>query len=267
MNTYEKKLMKDLVAKFCDGSKLSRDEISLMQNYRVICTEGKGHQYALTEFGREFIAKEGAFYYKNRERNRILNEGRPAEAITNKMFSPLSQSEQDKLNAAMRKLADGIPEGAKGVETMGEWVDRMVAEQQHMHNMEPVYSEVIRNGLDIGKVTGALRESDPHGKDQHETGAKLDAGKPRLGLVLGAFANALVEVGKVGTYGAQKYTDNGWLDVPKGKARYTDALLRHVLAETNETHDPDTHLLHAAHAAWNALARLELVLRKRGETE
>ena len=109
----------------------------------------------------------------------------------------------------------------------------------------------------------AILESDPHGKDQHETGAKLDAGKPRLGLVLGAFANALVEVGKVGTYGAQKYTDNGWLDVPNGKARYTDALLRHVFAETNESHDPDTNLHHAAHAAWNALARLELILRKR----
>jgi len=110
-------------------------------------------------------------------------------------------------------------------------------------------------------------ESDPHGKTQHETGAKLDAGKPRLGLVLGAFANALVEVGKVGTYGAQKYTDNGWLDVPKGEARYTDALLRHVFAETNETHDQDTQLPHAAHAAWNALARLELMLRKRGVSE
>lgn len=113
------------------------------------------------------------------------------------------------------------------------------------------------------KKAPAILESDPHGKDQHETGAKLDAGKPRLGLVLGAFANALVEVGKVGTYGANKYTDNGWLDVPNGKARYTDALLRHVFAETNESHDPDTNLHHAAHAAWNALARLELILRKR----
>ena len=113
------------------------------------------------------------------------------------------------------------------------------------------------------KKAPTILESDPHGKDQHETGAKLDAGKPRLGLVLGAFANALVEVGKVGTYGANKYTDNGWLDVPNGKARYTDALLRHILAETNESHDPDTNLHHAAHAAWNALARLELILRKR----
>jgi len=84
----------------------------------------------------------------------------------------------------------------------------------------------------------------------------------RLGLVLGAFANALVEVGKVGTYGAQKYTDNGWLDVPNGEARYTDALLRHIFAETNEPNDPDTDLRHAAHAAWNALARLELMIRK-----
>ena len=108
-------------------------------------------------------------------------------------------------------------------------------------------------------------ERDPLGKHQHETGAKLDAGKVRLGLVLGAFSNALVEVGKVGTYGAQKYTDNGWLDVPKGKARYTDALLRHIFAEANESHDPDTNLHHAAHAAWNALARLELILRKRGD--
>ena len=115
----------------------------------------------------------------------------------------------------------------------------------------------------LDKVAVAAKpERDPHGKDPHQTGAKLDAGKVRLGLVLGAFANALVEVGKVGTYGAQKYTDNGWLDVPNGEARYTDALLRHIFAETNEPNDPDTDLRHAAHAAWNALARLELMIRK-----
>ena len=137
------------------------------------------------------------------------------------------------------------------------------AEDQDVLNMQ------VRNSLDLRTVgPGTCNpkvEQDPLGKHQHETGAKLDAGKVRLGLVLGAFSNALVEVGKVGTYGAQKYTDNGWLDVPKGKARYTDALLRHIFAEANESHDPDTNLHHAAHAAWNALARLELILRKRGE--
>ena len=106
------------------------------------------------------------------------------------------------------------------------------------------------------------REQDPEGKSCHEPGAKLDAGKTRLGLVLLGFSHALEEVGKVGTYGAKKYTDNGWLQVPDGFNRYTDAMLRHILKEAgNELTDPDTELLHAAHAAWNALARLELIIR------
>lgn len=139
-------------------------------------------------------------------------------------------------------------------------------------DINPIFSipkvgqhEVVSAQAAINAAARGALEHDPHGKGQHETGAKLDAGKVRLGLVLGAFSNALVEVGKVGTYGAQKYTDNGWLDVPKGKARYTDALLRHIFTEANESHDPDTNLHHAAHSAWNALARLELILRKRGD--
>jgi hypothetical protein len=93
----------------------------------------------------------------------------------------------------------------------------------------------------------------------HTPGAKLDRGKPRTGLVLGGFANALIEVAKVGTFGAEKYTDNGWKVVPNGYARYTDALFRHLLDE--QLHDDESGLLHDAHAAWNALARLELRLK------
>ena len=95
-------------------------------------------------------------------------------------------------------------------------------------------------------------------RDQHAPGAKLDAGKVRLGLVLGGFANALVEVGKVGTFGAAKYSDNGWLEVPHGEKRYTDALFRHLL--TDEEVDSESGLLHLAHACWNLLAVLELHL-------
>lgn len=105
-------------------------------------------------------------------------------------------------------------------------------------------------------------ERDPHGKQPGEPGAKFDAGKNRLGLVLHGFAHALIEVGRVGTYGAGKYSDNGWQDVPDGVARYTDAMYRHQLSEAaGEACDKDTGLAHAAHAAWNALARLELMLR------
>jgi len=107
-------------------------------------------------------------------------------------------------------------------------------------------------------------ESDPTGRDAHEPGAKLDAGKVRAGLVMAGFARALIEVSKVGTYGAEKYTDNGWIGVPDGQARYTDAMYRHLSKEhMGEEDDPDTGLLHAAHAAWNALARLDLKLRER----
>lgn len=108
-----------------------------------------------------------------------------------------------------------------------------------------------------------VSEIDPRGMNQHEPGAKLDANKNRLGLVLSGFANALQEVGKVGTYGAAKYTDNGWRHVADGIARYTDAMYRHQLAEASgEIKDPESDILHAAHTAWNALATLELKLRQ-----
>jgi len=106
-------------------------------------------------------------------------------------------------------------------------------------------------------------ERDPDGKDAHSAGSKLDAGKNRLGLTINGFARALRAVGEVSTYGANKYTDNGWQTVPNGAERYTDAMYRHLLAEAaGEERDEDTGLRHAAHAAWNALARLDLMIRE-----
>ena len=94
-------------------------------------------------------------------------------------------------------------------------------------------------------------------------GVKLDTGKNRMGLTVMGFARALEAVGEVSTFGAAKYIDNGWIAVPRGYERYTDALLRHLLAEgKGEALDAESELLHAAHAAWNALARLDLLLRE-----
>lgn len=101
--------------------------------------------------------------------------------------------------------------------------------------------------------------------DPHQPGAKLDAGKPDASLLL-QFADALTEVAKVGTFGARKYTRGGWLSVPDGQTRYTAALLRHLMAETNEDADPESGLSHAAHTAWNALARLQLAINNTRNT-
>ncbi len=107
-------------------------------------------------------------------------------------------------------------------------------------------------------------ERDPHGKKQHEPGAKLDAGKPPvLRGALHYFPRSLEYIAKISEVGARKYTWKGWEDVPDGVNRYGDAMIRHVLAESIDgPTDGQTGLLHAGHAAWNALARLELMLKE-----
>jgi hypothetical protein len=113
-----------------------------------------------------------------------------------------------------------------------------------------------------------MAESDPHGKQPSEPGAKLDAGKPRVGLMLSGFSHALLAVAEVTTYGAKKYSPGGWRSVPDGAARYTDAMLRHLLAELGgEPVDADSGLQHAAQVAWGALARLELLLSPNKQTD
>ena len=105
-------------------------------------------------------------------------------------------------------------------------------------------------------------EIDPRGLKGGDPGAKFDAGKIRPSLILNDMPRAILAVAEVGTYGAEKYSEGGWKYVDSGIARYTDAMDRHRLKEGIESHDDDSGLLHAAQVAWNALARLELMLRE-----
>lgn len=106
-----------------------------------------------------------------------------------------------------------------------------------------------------------LWERDPHGIDQHEPGAKNDAGKVDY-TFLQDLPLALAEVCRLFEAGARKYTRGGWQHVPDGLDRYTKALLRHYFKESREKIDPDTGLGHDVAVAWNALTRLELRLRE-----
>lgn len=108
------------------------------------------------------------------------------------------------------------------------------------------------------------KERDPYGRDPHAPGSKVDLGKLQPELIHRGFARALHQVTEIGTYGAEKYTPDGWEQVPEGQRRYMNAMYRHLGAHhQGEATDPETGYLHLAHAAWNLLALLELRARER----
>ena len=102
-------------------------------------------------------------------------------------------------------------------------------------------------------------------EDKKALGAiKYDGGKPcAYRGAVSYFPRAIESVAAVSTFGANKYAWNGWQNVDNGFERYSDAMVRHLLREgQGEVLDLDSGLLHAAHVAWGALARLELMLRE-----
>lgn len=96
---------------------------------------------------------------------------------------------------------------------------------------------------------------------------KDDQGKvPILKGAIAYFPRAIKAVAAVSAWGATKYAWAGWRHVPDGFDRYSDAMVRHLVAEAeDEVLDPESGLLHAAHTAWNALARLELLIQQQSE--
>lgn len=98
---------------------------------------------------------------------------------------------------------------------------------------------------------------------------KYDKGKSQVFRgAIDYFPRAISAVADVSVFGASKYTWKGWENVDDGYNRYSDALMRHLVCEgKGEVKDPHSDLLHAQHVAWNALARLELLLREHEEME
>ena len=141
---------------------------------------------------------------------------------------------------------------------------------QHSQTFDPRYFERMEQYTPEGPYQKPFQnyvEADPTGRAANAPGAKLDAGKPRPSLVIEGMARATMAVSKVATFGANKYSDGGWVDVPNGEARYADAGYRHVLKRAmGEEVDKDSEELHLAHEAWNALAKLDLFLRNKEKT-
>ena len=94
-------------------------------------------------------------------------------------------------------------------------------------------------------------------------GKKFDKNKSpvRQGL-LEYFPRACIQVATLSAWGAKKYDWGDWQHVEDGVNRYGNAECRHICeAAIAGEKDLESELLHATHEAWNALARLELILR------
>ena len=90
---------------------------------------------------------------------------------------------------------------------------------------------------------------------------KYDSGKPKMSLVPSA---ALLEVGKVMTFGCKKYGPHNWKE-GMDHSRLIDANLRHLMAYVDgEDIDPESGLSHLAHACANSLMLLESRLKEYG---
>jgi hypothetical protein len=95
-------------------------------------------------------------------------------------------------------------------------------------------------------------------------GIKHDEGKNRLDLIP---TEALEEIGKVYTFGAQKYNANNWRLGFKF-SRIIGATLRHFYRfMRGEDHDQESGLLHLAHAGWGILTLISFFVAKRDELD
>ena len=86
---------------------------------------------------------------------------------------------------------------------------------------------------------------------QASVGRKDDQEKNRLDLIEPEFIEG---VGKVLTFGADKYEPNNWQKVEDAEGRYYAAALRHLIAwRKGEKTDPESGLSHLYHVACNIM--------------
>lgn len=111
------------------------------------------------------------------------------------------------------------------------------------------YIKSVRD-MELARYQDAGCGKDGSGKDDRADG------KPRWELIP---LDAVEEIVKVYTMGADKYAPNAWKGIPDAYDRYKAALLRHITAyDRGERLDKESGLSHLAHAAWNAIAILWL---------
>ena len=80
--------------------------------------------------------------------------------------------------------------------------------------------------------------------------------------------DVIEKVVEIYTFGAKKYKENSWQNLPDGYRRYKAALFRHITAyEKGEVYDSESGCMHLAHAAWNAIAMLHFGMRAETDSD
>lgn len=93
-------------------------------------------------------------------------------------------------------------------------------------------------------------------------GIKYDSEKLRWFLVP---FSVIGEIVKVLDYGANTYGVNNWQHLENPKERFFSALVRHMTAWQNgEKRDPESGLLHLAHAGCNLVFLLWFEINRKG---
>ena len=95
-------------------------------------------------------------------------------------------------------------------------------------------------------------------EEHTRTGEKFDSGKPRMDLLP---PRALLAVGSVLGFGAEKYGKDNWKEVENLDSRYNAAGLRHQVQHmAGERLDRESNLPTLAHAICCLMFRLEIEL-------
>ena len=100
--------------------------------------------------------------------------------------------------------------------------------------------------------------------DATKEGRKV--GKVRMDLVMQDMPRAIEALARVMTWALDEKGDkeSDWLHVPDAINKYSGGMHRHDNKEKRgQEFDEESGLEHAIHTAWNAMARVELILRKK----
>lgn len=110
----------------------------------------------------------------------------------------------------------------------------------------------------------AVNIAGPSVADASKEGRKI--GKVRMDLVMQDMPRAIEALARVMTWAldSKGYKESDWLHVPDAINKYSGGMHRHDNKEKRgQEFDDESGLEHAIHTAWNAMARVELILRKK----